>query len=70
MKNHFSICTIVPPHIFDKMVEGGNKEQREWAMRSLTLSARMTGHRDVASLLPNYAVAGTKRRTIYDAQHQ
>jgi Zn-dependent metalloprotease len=70
MKNHFSICTIVPPHILDKMVAHGNQEQREWALRSLTLSARLRGNRDVASLLPNYAVAGAKRRTIYDAQHQ
>jgi Zn-dependent metalloprotease len=70
MHEHFAFCTIVPPHILDKMVERGSKEERQLALRTLTLSARMRGQRDVASLLPSYAVAGTKRRTIYDARHQ
>jgi Zn-dependent metalloprotease len=30
----------------------------------------LRGHRDISSLLPHFAVAGTKRRTIYDAGHQ
>jgi Zn-dependent metalloprotease len=70
MHKNFAICTIVPPHILDRLVEHGSKEARQRALRTLTLSARMRGHRDIASLLPNYAVAGTKRRTIYDAKHQ
>jgi Zn-dependent metalloprotease len=70
MHKHFAFCTIIPPIILDRVVERGSKEQREWALRSLTLSARIRGHRDVASLLPNPAVAGTKRRTIFDGKHQ
>lgn len=70
MHRHFPCCSIIPPIILDRVAEHGNKEQREWALRALTLSARIRGHRDVASLLPNSAVAGTKRRTIFDAKHQ
>jgi Zn-dependent metalloprotease len=70
MNRHFSICTIIPPIILDRVVEHGSKEQRDLALHALTLSARIRGNRDVASLLPNASVAGAKRRTIFDVQHQ
>ena len=70
MNKHFPICTIIPPIILDRVVEHGSKEQRDLALHALTLSARIRGNRDVASLLPNASVAGAKRRTIFDVQHQ
>src|SRR5437870_7894024 len=66
MLKPFPICQIIPPHILNNIVERGKKEQRARAMQSLTLSARIRGQRDIASLLPIHADAGTKRRTIYN----
>src|SRR5437667_2615865 len=66
MLKPFPICQIIPPHILNNIVERGKKEQRARAMQSLTLSARIRGQRDITSLLPILAVAGTKRRTIYN----
>src|SRR6266705_840664 len=66
MLKPFPICQIIPPHILNNIVERGKKEQRARAMQSLTLSARIRGQRDITSLLPIHAVAGTKRRTIYN----
>lgn len=70
MHKCYPFCTIIPPIILDRVVERGSKEQRDAALRSLTLSARIRGQRDIASLLPNPSVAGTKRRTIFDAKHE
>jgi Zn-dependent metalloprotease len=69
MRQGFPVCQIVPPHILNNIVEKGEKEQRAFALQSLTLSARMRGQRDITSLLPIQAVAGAKRRTIYNAHH-
>ena len=66
MLKPFPICQIIPPHILNNIVERGKKEQRARAMQSLTLFARIGGQRDITSLLPILAVAGTKRRTIYN----
>ena len=68
MKRH--ICYVVPPHILDKLAQ--HPEHRERAMRALVESARLRGRRDVLAQFASVLAvpAGTKRRTIYDAQHQ
>jgi Zn-dependent metalloprotease len=66
------IRCIVPPYILQALAEQKNRRLREVAMRSLVLSSRLRGHRDVLSLLPasRAAAAGRKDRAIYDARHQ
>jgi len=67
--NHH-VCHVIPPHILDKLAE--HPDYRERAMRSLVESARLRGRRDVLSQFASALAvpAGTKRRTIYDAQGQ
>src|SRR5437870_12953919 len=69
MLKPFPICQIIPPHILNNIVERGKKEQRARAMQSLTLSARIRGQRDITSLLPILAGAGTKPLTNHNT-HQ
>src|SRR5216684_3406775 len=63
-----SLHCIVPPHILRAVVENGSTEQRDWALRTLTLSAFTRGQREILGQLPVTAPAGTKLRSIYDAQ--
>ncbi|MGH7998816.1 MAG: M4 family metallopeptidase [Brasilonema sp.] len=63
------ICCIVPPHMLEHVAVNGNQEQREWAFRTLNVSAQFRGRRNVVGAV-NFAVSpGQKRRTIYDAKN-
>ena len=67
MKTHTCVCTVVPPHILHHMAE--NPEHRARALRTLAHTERMRGRREVFAKLLASLGTGTKRRTIYDAQH-
>ncbi|NJM71386.1 MAG: peptidase M4 family protein [Scytonema sp. RU_4_4] len=63
------ICCIVPPHMLENVAVNGNQEQREWAFRTLNVSAQFRGRRNVIGAV-NFAVSpGQKRRTIFDAKN-
>lgn len=63
------ICCIVPPHMLEQVAVNGNEQQREWAFRTLNISAQFRGRRDVVGSV-NFAVSpGEKRRTIFDAKN-
>lgn len=64
------IFCIVPPHILEHIIKRGNAEHVRWALRTLTLSSRFVGRREVLGTLPGLMSAGTKRRTVYDASNQ
>ena len=64
--SHHPICCILPPHILRKLAE--KPELRERALRTLEISERLRGIRQAATILPLVGAAGTKHRTIYDAQ--
>lgn len=62
------ICCIVPPHINDNIVKNGSDPQKEWALQNLRAAERFRSRREVVGGLPFMgAVAGVKRRTIFDA---
>lgn len=64
------ICHIVPPHILREVVKRGNDKQKDWALKTLTVSAQFRGRREVAGLMPSLSTtAGQKRRIIYDAKN-
>ncbi len=67
MKTHSCVCTIVPPHILRRLAE--KPEHRARALRTLAHTERMRGRREVFAKLLATLGTGTKRRTIYDAQH-
>jgi Zn-dependent metalloprotease len=63
---------IVPPHVLRALAESKDRRVQEAALRTLTLSARVRGRREIlgpvrASLA--LASTGGKHRTIYDAGH-
>src|SRR5438128_775388 len=61
---------IVPPHMLKEIVRRGDAEQKEWALETLTASARLRGNREILGELLGLFPSGgdQKRRTVYDAR--
>ena len=69
-----SIFCITPPHMLREIILNGSPEQRELALRSITVSEQIRGQRgamtkDILSILKPAAVAGGKQRIVYDAKN-
>jgi len=69
---HSMFC-ITPPHMLREIILNGSSEQRELAIRSITISEQIRGQRgamtkDILSIVKP-AVAGGKQRIIYDAKN-
>jgi Zn-dependent metalloprotease len=62
-------CSFIPPYITQEISQRGSPEQREWALRTMVVTERLRGQRDVLGSLRISAPTGLKRRTIYDAEH-
>jgi Zn-dependent metalloprotease len=67
MKPECHVCYIVPPHILRRLAE--NSQHRARILRTLSLTERLRGRREVLSQFAVMVPAGEKRRTIYDAQN-
>jgi Zn-dependent metalloprotease len=61
---------IVPPHMLKEIVERGDTAQKEWALETLAVSARIRGNREIlGELLGLFPSAGDEKvRTVYDAR--
>ncbi len=59
---------IVPPHILREIARNTTGTTRNWAEQSLMRSERIRGARERLRGLALAVPAGTKRRTVYDAQ--
>ena len=72
MVHQHSIFCILPPHILSEIASRGTSEQRDLALRSLSLSDQIRSVRRTASEYSSFLPARTgaaKQRTVYDAQH-
>lgn len=67
MKHECHVCYIVPPHILRRLAE--NPQHRARILRTITLTERLHGRREVLSQFAVMVPAGQKHRTIYDAQN-
>ncbi len=71
MTGFHPIQCIIPPHMLQEIAERGSAEQREWALRTLMLSAQFRGQRttlaEAALVAP--ATAAGKHRTVYNADN-
>jgi len=70
-KRHSIFC-IIPPHMLQEIIERGSPAQRRVAMRNLTVSAEVRGHRRALTefaALRVVALSDEKRRVIYDAEN-
>ena len=65
--SHHAICSILPPHILRKLAE--KPEFRERALRAIETTEGFRGVRRSLAILPLAAQAGSKHRTIFDAQN-
>lgn len=65
-RQEHAICTILPPHILRKLAD--KPELRDRVLRTLATSERLRGIRQAFFAMPLLSPAGTKHRTIYDAQ--
>ncbi|MEC4812529.1 MAG: M4 family metallopeptidase [Scytonema sp. PMC 1069.18] len=63
------ICCIIPPYILENVAVNGNLQQREWAFRTLNVSAQIRGRRNVIGSVNFAPSPGEKRRTIFDAKN-
>jgi Zn-dependent metalloprotease len=63
-------CTILPPHILDKLAENGSKADRDRALQNLQAASEFRGERRIIGRMPALLglAPGMKRRTIYDAK--
>jgi Zn-dependent metalloprotease len=67
--NHIcSIYCIIPPYMVDAVIKNGDERQRDWALQTLRRSEQFRGRREAVGGISFLTSAGTKRRTVYDAQ--
>ncbi len=66
-----SVCCIIPPYIFEKLLESKDKEVRNAALEALMRSSQARGERLVRASLGFAAAAASAngRRTIFDCQN-
>jgi Zn-dependent metalloprotease len=65
-----AVCFIIPPYILRQLAENGDEQQRARAFRTMAISERLRGQREVLGALAaikSLGSPGEKRRTIYDA---
>ncbi|MEU5399027.1 M4 family metallopeptidase [Streptomyces sp. NPDC005963] len=75
--SHPTFCTIVPPHVLDKIARGEDSALAEAAQRTLEVDAaqrtrrRVTTIRGLAAAVPSTqgAASDRPRRTIYDCEN-
>ena len=66
------VFCILPPHMLKQIVDKGSPAQRDYAIRTLRLSAQFRGQRQAFMETPLAAAgaqAAAKLRKVYDAQH-
>jgi Zn-dependent metalloprotease len=67
------MCDIVPPYVLKAIVAEGTKKQKEWAMRTLMISEKIRGRREVVgSIMPTMMSAvfiPAKERIVYNAHN-
>ncbi len=61
------VCSVLPPHILRKLAE--HPEHRALALRSLAITERLRGRRDVFAQMITGLAVGEKRRTIFNAKN-
>jgi len=72
MRHRHPISCILPPHMLKKIALNGTADQRDFAMRTITISEQFRGQRHALAGLVGMGAAGImsqgKQRTIYDVQ--
>ena len=64
-------CFIIPEYVNKKIVEKGNKKQKEHAWKNLILTEQLRGRRLVTGFMSSmFSVSNRLDRTIYDAQNR
>jgi Zn-dependent metalloprotease len=67
-----SIQCIVPPHMLREIAERGSPAQREWALRTLTITEQFRGQRQILTEVVALAAptrTAEKQRITYDAEN-
>jgi Zn-dependent metalloprotease len=73
MRDGRTVCSFIPPHIFEHVATHGDAEQRERARVALEIAAQLRGQRSALTELAFAArgvAPGEERRTVYDAQNK
>src|SRR5262249_42958750 len=71
-KSHIptAFCSIIPPIVLENIADKGTARQRDLAYQAINAAAQLRGQREALTRFAAFApaTAGTKRRTIFDAQ--
>lgn len=57
-----SIFCIIPPHVLNEIIARGDEDHRQWAIQTLTSTARLQGHRDI---LNRYDLSNNKNHGLF-----
>ena len=62
---------IIPPYVFEKMLESKDKAVRDSALTSMMMSSQIRGERIASALMGNLALSasGNGRRTVFDCHN-
>jgi Zn-dependent metalloprotease len=64
------IFCILPPHMLKEIARRGSDRQRDWALRTLTISEQLRGRRQAfAAMMMPRPTPQSGRRMVYDARH-
>ncbi|MEU7552118.1 M4 family metallopeptidase [Streptomyces sp. NPDC044571] len=75
LRHHPVFCTVVPPHLLDKIAQAGTARRADAAQRTLEQDALLRTRRRVTAVralavTPAEPAGDDPRRTVYDAQHR
>ena len=69
MCDRWPLACIIPPHVFQRLLESNDPRLREAALASLATSVGMRTRRSILGMLSATTSTGTKRRSIFDARN-
>jgi len=71
MNQHDPLFCILPPHMLREIAQRGTQKQREFAAKTVLISAQLRGQRQALTGLASFALAAAtagKMRTVYTAK--
>ncbi|MFF9131273.1 MULTISPECIES: M4 family metallopeptidase [unclassified Streptomyces] len=70
MSSNRPINCIIPPYILEKLLDSADGEERQSALDTLLVTARLRGERAVRASFAGAAAPGDGRRTVFDCEQQ
>lgn len=69
MADRVPIQCIIPPHMLEEIAKKGDAKQKEWALKTMTISEKLRGRREAFAEVYVATPVGMKFRSVYDAKN-